>query len=90
MTYKAADAAQKYLLDLVDQNVATDAVPANVASEWKTARAATKKLKDTFGAKEEGTQALEKLALRGQELDNTTLIREGLNSPDKLTAHIQA
>lgn len=92
---RIANVIQSHLIDIVDKNVEAGTISEDVASLWRGGRAITKAKINTFGApsvgsENAGTKAIEQLALKGQALDNTTLLREGLNSPDKLAAHIQA
>lgn len=95
LTHKVATTLVNHLDDMVDANVASGNFPAREAEIWRVARAQTKGKINTFAAPKPGTdnvgtKGLEQVALRGQALDNTALLREGLNSPDKMAAHIQA
>lgn len=85
-----ASALEQHLRTIIDDNVAAGIFSEDVANAWKTARAITAGKKDIFSVAGQGTRNLENLALKGQSLDNTTLLKEGLNSPDKLAAHIRA
>lgn len=88
--YKVAKAMEEHLRKVVDANAEAGTLPADAADIWSTARNLTRGKMETFGAKNSGTKGLEAVGLKGQSLDNTTLLREGLNSPDKLAAHIRA
>lgn len=92
---QVSNAIANHLDDVIDANVAAGKFSDDAANVWRDARAVTKDKMATFGASRPGvpntgTKALEQLGLKGQALDNTTLIREGLSSPDKLAAHIRA
>jgi hypothetical protein len=92
---QVSNAIANHLDDVIDANVASGNFPDDAANLWRESRALTKDKMATFGAsrpgvQNTGTKALEQLGLKGQALDNTTLIREGLSSPDKLAAHIRA
>lgn len=94
-SHKVAGALEEHLRNIVDNNVQIGAIPEEAANLWQQARGATSKKISTFGASKvgsanAGTKGLEQVGLRGQSLDNTTLLKEGLNSPDKLAAHLQA
>lgn len=90
MTRKTADELQKHLLNIVDQNANAGVLSKAVADDWKLARDATNLKFTKLSAQKEGTKALEKLALQGEELDNIALINEGRQSPDKLASHLEA
>ena len=90
-----AGAIEEHLRNIVDTNVDAGKLPEEAANLWRGARQITKEKINTFGApkvgtENAGTKGLEQLGLRGQSLDNTQLLREGLNSPDKLAAQINA
>jgi hypothetical protein len=92
---KVATALEGHLRDIVDSNVNIGALPDDAAKAWQDARAVTAGKFETFappkpGMPNRGTKGLESVALKGMALDNETLLREGLSSPDKLAAHVQA
>lgn len=81
---------EEHLRKIVNDNAAAGIISPDDVAKWEAAREATKLPKVAFGAKESGTSALEKIGLEGESVDNVTLIKEGLNSPDKLAAHLRA
>ena len=87
---KVATAMEEHLRNVVDANAQAGVLPDDAAKTWELARTITRGKKEAFGASNSGTKGLEAIALDGKALDNTALLREGLNSPDKLAAHINA
>ena len=92
---RVASVIESHLRNIVDTNIEHNVLPEDVAAIWRGARQVTRDKFQTFsapkpGLENRGTKSLEQVALRGQPLDNTTLLREGLNSPDKMAAHLQA
>ena len=73
------------LAESVDDAAAAGSIPQDAADIWRKARTETFNRVDTFG-KTKATQ----LATEGEALDNTKLLSEGLQSPDKMRAHIDA
>lgn len=93
--HAVANTLQEHLVNIVDGNVSAGNLSKEASDLWEAGRAATRSKVNTFGAPKvgtgnTGTKALEQLGLREQALDNTTLLREGLSSPDKMAAHIAA
>lgn len=88
-------ALSRYLDNLVDVNVERNLMPAEQAQIWRAGRGATQNKYQTFSAPKQGidnrgTRALEQLVIKETPLDNTTLLREGMGSPDKMATHINA
>lgn len=89
----AGQIAQR-LNEAVDESVELGVLADDVGEIWRNARSLTQNKIQTFSApakgnQNTGTRALEALLNEGN-LDNTTLLREGLTSPDKMTAHLNA
>lgn len=92
---QVSNAIANHLDNVIDANVNAGKFTQAEADLWRASRQLTKDKISTFaaaraGTENAGTKGLEQLALKGTALDNTTLLREGLNSPDKLAAHIKA
>ena len=87
---KVASAIETHLRDIVDGNAEIGVLSAADADAWKIARGTTALKFDKLSSKSSGTKALEKLGLRGDELDNATLLKEGLGNSEKLLAHLDA
>ena len=90
VTNKLTKELEKYLSNIVDANAEAGVLPEAAVETWESARRATKFKIATFSAKEGGTKGTQALALEGKDLDNTALLMEGLKSPDKMSAHINA
>lgn len=87
---QVASTIEEHLRNIVDANAEAGLLTPEAKTLWENARSITSGKRTIFGAANEGTKGLEQVGLRGQSLDNTALLREGLNSPDKLVSHLQA
>jgi soluble lytic murein transglycosylase-like protein len=90
MLRETSDALQKHLLNIVDSNAAAGVLDPATATAWQDARAATNYKFAKLSANRDGTKALETIGLKGESLDDTKFIDEGLSSPDKLDSQLAA
>lgn len=90
ITRAVSSLVEDHIRKIIDTNAQVGLISPNDVALWEAARDATKVKKVAFGARAGGTGALEKLGLRGEDLKDAALIKEGLNSPDALNAHMKA